>query len=251
MSKVNTTEETIRRPRDRKASILAAAAERFHRFGYGGVAMSDVAADVGITAGALYRHVRSKRELLLQTVLQGMDTYAGALAVVENLDELAAAFAALTLEQRRLPVLWQREARNLLPEEQRQVRERFREVAHRVVELLRAERPQLADDVADLLAWAGLAVLTSPSHHSVRLPQSRYTVVLRDLAAAVFRSPLPTCSSGVAPGSVVLAGSADEFVQSGLPRTSVPGAEALPGAETLPGAGVELVRFSRREDLMA
>ena len=54
------------RPRDRRASILAAARARFHRHGYSGTSLEDIAGDLGITAPALYRHFRGKDALYRQ-----------------------------------------------------------------------------------------------------------------------------------------------------------------------------------------
>jgi AcrR family transcriptional regulator len=53
-----------RRPRDRKERILVAAAARFGAAGFRATAVEDVAADVGITAAAIYRHFGSKDEIL-------------------------------------------------------------------------------------------------------------------------------------------------------------------------------------------
>ena len=57
------TDQVRTRPRDRRASILAAARARFHRHGYTGTSLEDIAGDLGITAPALYRHFRGKDAL--------------------------------------------------------------------------------------------------------------------------------------------------------------------------------------------
>lgn len=69
---------SARRPRGRRTQILAVAAEQFHQRGYHQVAMAEVAAAVGITAPALYRHYRGKPELLRQAVRGGLDELAAA-----------------------------------------------------------------------------------------------------------------------------------------------------------------------------
>jgi AcrR family transcriptional regulator len=56
------------RPRDRKEQILAAAAARFGAAGFRATAVEDIAADVGVTAAAIYRHFDSK-DMILATVL--------------------------------------------------------------------------------------------------------------------------------------------------------------------------------------
>jgi AcrR family transcriptional regulator len=58
-----------RRPKDRRQSIEAAAAELFAARGFAGTGMADIAAEVGITPGAIYRHFSSKEDLLERIVL--------------------------------------------------------------------------------------------------------------------------------------------------------------------------------------
>ena len=50
----------------RRAQILAAAAERFARYGFHGVSIDDIGAAVGISGPALYRHFRSKEAMLAE-----------------------------------------------------------------------------------------------------------------------------------------------------------------------------------------
>src|SRR5690349_1539985 len=58
-----------RRPRDRKAQIVKASAEAFSALGYHAVSMEEIAARVGISAAALYRHSSSKYVLFRDAVL--------------------------------------------------------------------------------------------------------------------------------------------------------------------------------------
>ena len=60
-------EQTVHRD-----EILRAAAEVFHRKGYRGATMSDIAAAVNLTAGSLYHHFPSKEELLIAVLDAGM-----------------------------------------------------------------------------------------------------------------------------------------------------------------------------------
>ncbi|TCK26830.1 TetR/AcrR family transcriptional regulator [Pseudonocardia endophytica] len=169
-----------RRPADRRAQILAAAARRFRRDGYHRVAMADIAADVGIRASALYRHVRGKEELLL-TVLDGQ--LARMEEVAAGSADPIAALAAHAVELREFGALWGREAGHLPPDARRAVRHRLRGVA-----------ASLAGDVADeddLRSWAVLSVLDSPAHHGVQVDADRLSAVLLAAARAVAVAPLP------------------------------------------------------------
>ncbi|BDZ65960.1 TetR/AcrR family transcriptional regulator [Agromyces mangrovi Wang et al. 2018] len=59
------TETVRRRPKDRKQRIEAAAAEAFSAHGFHAVGMEDIAAAVGVSAPALYRHYPSKYALFV------------------------------------------------------------------------------------------------------------------------------------------------------------------------------------------
>lgn len=57
--------ETVAPPQDTAGRILAAAAHVFARHGYNGATLDDVAAEAGLTKGALYWHFASKNDLFL------------------------------------------------------------------------------------------------------------------------------------------------------------------------------------------
>jgi AcrR family transcriptional regulator len=52
--------------------ILSAAAQLFAEYGFAGASMPAIAAQSGITAGAIYRHFKSKAELLLEVVKRAL-----------------------------------------------------------------------------------------------------------------------------------------------------------------------------------
>jgi AcrR family transcriptional regulator len=54
-------------------AILKAAAAVFHRQGYHGATMADIAAEVHLTAGSLYHHFPSKEELLIAVLDAGLE----------------------------------------------------------------------------------------------------------------------------------------------------------------------------------
>lgn len=54
--------------RDTKARIVDAALELFAQNGYLGTSMSDIAKQLSITKGALYKHFASKQEILDQII---------------------------------------------------------------------------------------------------------------------------------------------------------------------------------------
>ncbi|MFG2524949.1 TetR/AcrR family transcriptional regulator [Streptomyces sp. NPDC048527] len=65
-----TASPRARRPKDRRATIERVATELFAEHGYATTGVGDIALQVGITPGALYRHFKNK-EALLQSILSG------------------------------------------------------------------------------------------------------------------------------------------------------------------------------------
>eukprot|EP01133_Synstelium_polycarpum_P024049 gene24049-28851_t len=161
----------VRRPRDRKQQILAAAGELFREHGYHNVSVAQVAAAVGITAPALYRHFKNKPDLLYAAVNAGIESLYDRVAGAEDLKTLITELAASVSKRRGLSLLWQREAR-YLPDEQ----------PSRDAALIRIERPDLDEEDSYLLAWAVIAVFNSVSSHRVSLPRRQMELLLVELA---------------------------------------------------------------------
>ncbi|MGW6917373.1 TetR/AcrR family transcriptional regulator [Kitasatospora sp. NPDC054939] len=177
-----------RRPpgRARRARILAVAADRFHRDGYHQVSMAEVAAGVGITAPALYRHFRGKSELLDRAVHQGLGALLDGLRTADGTAGAGAVLAAVAVEHRPLGTLVQRDARLLPPERRAAIRAELRAAVAAAAVPLRAERPELAEADVQLLCWSALSLCSGPSYRSA-LPQPRRAErLLRELVAAVF-----------------------------------------------------------------
>ncbi|MFD0112527.1 TetR/AcrR family transcriptional regulator [Streptomyces sp. NPDC058320] len=183
------TSRPARRPRDRKAQILAAAVECFHRSGYHNTGMDDIATAVGITAGSLYWHFRGKQELLDQVVLTSLDLALSAVREADGLDAVLRALTSFSLDNRAFAALWDREDANLSADCRAEARQRQIEVASTVGAAVRDVRPELDDADAELIAWAALGVLGSPSYHHVDLPRPHFEDLLCALASAVCRTP--------------------------------------------------------------
>ncbi len=243
-----TSPSTRRRPPDRRAHILTAAARRFWSEGYHQVSMAHIAADVGIGASALYRHFRGKEELLL-TVLDGqlsrMETDAA------QAGDVIGALAAMALDTREFGVLWEREAGHLPEETRRGLRHRIRGLAARIA-------AGLDGDTADLRSWAVLSVLDSPSHHRVELDRARFAAILRGASRAVAGVELPDESgaaptdrpAGLRPASrreALLAVAAQLFADRGYPSV---GLDDIGAAAGIAGPSV-YNHFASKADVLA
>src|SRR5262249_985843 len=165
-----------RRPRNRKALIVDAAIVLFHRDGYARVGMEGIASAVGITAGALYRHFRGKQELLYEAMLTVIDEHVSiaSAAAPAGLEAMLRSIARQAIDGRDRGALWQRNVRELSPEQRTRVRHRLRALAGRVADVIAQSRPELPQPNTDLLAWAVMAVLSSPYEHGVTLAKPRF-----------------------------------------------------------------------------
>jgi len=170
------------RPRDRKQQILAAAARQFWDVGYHRVGMADIAATVGISAGALYRHFRGKQDLLVDVMREALDRLDTVASRPADLDRTISTLATLALESREFGVLWDRDAVNLPETERTALGKRLRKILQRTVSAVAAESG-LPADAARLRARAVHAVLESPSYHRTEVDQALLERVARAVAA--------------------------------------------------------------------
>ncbi|MEV6697462.1 TetR/AcrR family transcriptional regulator [Streptomyces sp. NPDC051453] len=188
----------VRRPRDRKERIAAAASRLFRERGFHNVSVADIADAVEITAPALYRHFRNKRELLTYVVREGVGRLDELARTASDLDMLLSAMSAAVSEDRGLVTLWQREARHLPDESRAELRRYLTSVVGRYAALISAERPGLSDADGELLAWAVLGVFGSLTATRVAVSRTRAASTLQHLAAAVARCELDTVEGGQA-----------------------------------------------------
>lgn len=182
------------RPRDRKGDIAAAAARLFREQGYHQVGIDDVAAAVGITGGAIYRHFGNKQALLARTIddaLSAIDIDGVVDDAGLDLDGVLTLLAERSLERRERGLLLQREIRHLPDDERAGAEARLEALGAVVGSRLRAERPTLAPHHAAALVRAALAVFASPSYHAASLARPRAEALLAAMAGSVLRSDAP------------------------------------------------------------
>jgi AcrR family transcriptional regulator len=170
-----------RRPKDRKQQIMVHARDLFVELGYPNVSMAMIAGRVGITAGALYRHYTTKADLLEAVVRDAFGGVAPPPAGMP-LEEVIDRSIAAALGHPHLADLWSREVRYLPDGVQREIRAVMRRAAQGYVPPLRARRPGLSSEQAELIAWSIQSVLTCLGRDSVRLPASGGQALVRGAA---------------------------------------------------------------------
>jgi AcrR family transcriptional regulator len=206
----------------RRAQLAGAAAQQFHRLGFYQVSMADVAAAVGLTAPAIYRHYKSKEDLLVAAITDALDTVEQALARAEGagVPEFMVIMAGAAVARRELWILLQREMRHLSPAQRQPLAERFSRIVRPFATLISGERTDLPGRDARLLTTAVLAALASASVYRSRMPERDQQLVLAAAATAA-------CQARWAAGTE--SGHQDEMPARSAASVSVPdrGAEIL------------------------
>lgn len=188
-----------KRPRDRRDQILAAATRLYAAHGYHDVSMAQVAAEVGVTASALYRHFRNREDLFAETVerscarilRQLVDAIDADASPEEVLDALVAAAVRVTIEERADAIVLLRESAYL----QVQPAAGARDAKRRILELwsswLRRMRPELRPDEIDLLVLAATGVLLGTVGHRRALARRATRPLLARMMTATLRTERP------------------------------------------------------------
>jgi AcrR family transcriptional regulator len=190
-----------RRPKDRKDQIARASAEAFSAQGYHAVSMEAIAAKVGISAPALYRHHASKYELFRGAVLalgqqlvdctDFADTEGAESDSADTLKRLVEALIDVTLANRESGGLYRWQARYLHTEDQSTLGDQLRLVNRRIQRPLIAIRPTLTSSQRWMLSAGLLSVIGSAVDHRVQLPTDEIRTLLGGAASAVLSADLP------------------------------------------------------------
>ncbi|MFE6921851.1 TetR/AcrR family transcriptional regulator [Nocardia sp. NPDC057663] len=167
-----------KRPANRRELIVDAAASLFADSGFENIAMSDVAAAVGVGPSALYRHFTGKDDLLRAAIEQTLDRFASTLDGPDVLD----AVADFAVGRRSAPLLWVREARHLPRPQRLDLAARLEQLCEAFAVATTGDAPGLD---ARLRARTALAALLSPAFHSTTLPVDEFRTTLVGIAAAV------------------------------------------------------------------
>ena len=196
-----------RRPKNRKAQIVRVAAQAFSERGYHPVGVDEIAAEVGISGPALYRHFRNKYALLVATAEGGAQLLLDAAHAADDptLDpeaRLTAQIRALaehTIDVRRGGGLYRWERRYLESEDRHRIRKIYDELHRTVESAIAGLRPD--DDPADInvLGTGMLGAIGSITLHRTTLSTARLTDLLQDICWSILRTELPPAPTEPAP----------------------------------------------------
>ncbi len=196
------TDQVRTRPRDRRASILAAARARFHRHGYSGTSLEDIAGDLGITAPALYRHFRGKDALYTAALESNLRHLEECVAEGSSADEVVRGLARVAVEHPTIGLLWNPDRRRRLTDPDGSIQQRLGATADTLGALFGRGVPS---EIAHLRARGVLAALSSTGFYETTLgPESQAEHLERALTAvAVFRPARPLVDIEVSSEEVV------------------------------------------------
>ena len=255
-----------RRPKDRKAQVERAAAEAFSASGYHAVGMETIAAKVGISAAALYRHYPSKYDLFRGAVLNLGQQLVDATDIgdepqsdPDTLHRLIHALIDVTLANRDSGGLYRWQARYLRPQDQKQLMDQLRVVNRRIQKPLMAIRPTLSSSQRWMTSAALLSVIGSVVDHRVKMPADEIRALLVDVSLKLLSAQLPAPDDPVLnPGrrqlfsdtgvyEALLHASMALFNEQGYRETSM---EQIAAAVGMPTSGIYRY-FSGKSDILA
>lgn len=192
--------------------------------------MAEIAEQVGITAGALYRHFSNKL-VLLQEVMAENFAWIDVPVPPLDYDDTIDYAISVVVDRPYLSDLWAHEIRYLPKGTLRDLRRRMRSWNESLHPSLRDRRPDLDPGQVELLAWAmqslmscvGRRAMHSPL--SLRLPAVR--AALRDVVTAELvptGAPVERPKARFAPQSMrerLLLAASDQFGELGYQETSM------------------------------
>lgn len=187
-----------RRPKDRKAQIARASAEAFSAQGYHAVSMETIAAKVGVSAPALYRHYAGKYDLFRAAVL----TLSGQLVDATDFghedadpqqtqERIVAGLIDVTMDNRASGGLYRWQARYLRAPDQAALVDQLKLINRRIQEPLKEIRPSLRSQQRWLLSAGVLSVIGSIVDDPGRLPADEIRALCGAAASGILAAELP------------------------------------------------------------
>lgn len=165
----------------RQTAIAQAAGPLFHRAGFHDVTMSQISAEIGMTAPALYRYVRGKHEILSLAIHICLAQAEDVAAASASFDEMIQVLARVSVQNRHFGALWRRESRHLQTSDRQVFEARVRGLFQRCIGWLPVSANE-GPEVRLVRALSIFAVIGSPSVHNARLPEDAFVALLSRLA---------------------------------------------------------------------
>ncbi|MEV0331561.1 TetR/AcrR family transcriptional regulator [Nocardia sp. NPDC050717] len=192
-----------RRPKNRRAQIAATSAMAFGAAGYHGVSMEDIAAGLGISSAALYRHYPSKYALFREELLRVGEAFTASVSVsaeatpaaADRLRHMLTGLIGATVENRATVTLVRWEGRYLEAADRQVLDEQRTAVLAALDTQLAVLRPELTAADLRVLSTAMFGVITSIADHHAALPARTLTRLLSAACFALAEPGLPPAAT--------------------------------------------------------
>jgi len=182
-----------KRPKDRKATILAGAAELFAANGYAAVGVDDIGRRVGVTGPAIYRHFPGKEAVLAAVVLGIVDQFIEhaeeASQGEPGMDAFISSAVAISLDHPSELATYVRERHRLPPDQKRILSRRERKLFTLWHEGMLAARPELDEERLVVREQAAVGALNALSQWNAGPPRPRLDHLLTTACLAVVLAP--------------------------------------------------------------
>ena len=197
-----------RRPRNRKSSIVVAAAELFAERGFAAVGVADIAERVGITGAAIYRHLSSKEALLDAVMLEIVEAFLVAAepgtpgspeGPERTLAQIVADSLAVALDRPAQLATYMRERQRLDASRRQVFSRREARLFERWAQAMQAVRPHLDRGHVAVRQQALNGALSAIAIRRASVPRPRLDKVLADSGLALLLAPIRVPQVDAAP----------------------------------------------------
>jgi AcrR family transcriptional regulator len=190
MGVVAVPDAKTRKGQQRRAAIIAAAADLFRERGFLATSIDDIGAVAGVSGPAIYTYFRSKHDLLFVLIEEAViawrrtieEVLSEDLPPLEALERLIDAAVRLSLESGSLRAVYYQEFRSLDEESRRRLARIARVTTAEWVQLLCEVRPGLADEDARAAVVMVDGLLRSAAALHTNLDRERLIEVMKDMA---------------------------------------------------------------------
>jgi AcrR family transcriptional regulator len=180
------------RGRERRERLLNAAAALVAERGFHAVGIIDIGAAAGVTGSAIYRHFKSKGDLLVALFERVIDNLVeGAQTTVADggpapdvLETLIGQHVAFALRDRAIIAVYEHEVANLPVDDRRRLRRKQRVYADLWSGPVAAVRPDLADAEVEAAVHAVFGLLSSVARFRTRSSERELAALLTTMATA-------------------------------------------------------------------
>jgi AcrR family transcriptional regulator len=154
---------------ERERAILDAAAELFYESGFHGVGMDAIGTRAGLSGPAIYRIFSGKDEILATLLHETLDHLIASSSVVSDdpqrdLEDLIRHEVEVTVENRHLISIYQREVRSLVEPWKRQYLRRMQTYADRWESAVRRRYPEASSEQVVMSVQAVLGLIHSVTY---------------------------------------------------------------------------------------